>query len=128
MKSAQNLTPLASDRLINVHEAAALANRKEVTIYNAANPKVGRLHAIRAENGTIMFKESEVKEVFSEDRRGGGFSRSHTYKTSGVYDFDAVIKREAEALLGKISVMEATLNDMKEKYKLVEPLYLKILK
>lgn len=91
MGAAQNLTALEQprpilsrntvvtdkivegDRLINVHEAARISGLKEVSLYNAANPKLGnKLHAVRDSRGHVFFSEQEVRKVFGDspvDRR-----------------------------------------------------------
>ena len=141
MTSAQNLTPLrptisldkrvVGDRLINVHEAARIAHRKEVTIYNAGNPSVGKLHPVRDQQGHVLFSEQEVRKMFGDspvDRRYKTHYDEHSTFTPPVIkpvnDFKATIKAQAEMLLGEISVLEASLADKKKMYALVEPILL----
>lgn len=152
MSSAQNLTSLNNsqrpvisrntngmqslkdvpDRLINVHEAADIAHRKEVTIYNAANPKVGKLHPVRDQHGHVMFSEKEVRAVYGDspvDRR----RVQHSYvapiiQPNDPKDFNTVMLREYDALLADISVKEATLTSLKKKLSLLEPLVSEIRK
>lgn len=142
MATAQNLTPLqrpilsrtvdTKDRLITAHEAAIIAKRKEVTIYNAGNEKVGKLHPIRDNRGHVMFSEQEVRKVYGDspvDRR----KSQHDYQapiinSNDPKDFNSVMMREADSLLAQISVMEATLSSLKKKYSLLEPLLTEIRK
>lgn len=127
MSTAQNLTPLRSqitqqEKLLDIHEAAKLANRKSVTIYHAANKNVGKLHPVRDDSGHLRFKESEIRQVFGDspvDRRKS--QHVYTAPTTPV-DFNTTILREADRLLAEISVMESTIASMKNKYLLLEPL------
>jgi hypothetical protein len=152
MSSAQNLTSLNTtqrlvisrntngaqsvkdvpDRLINAHEAALIAHRKEVTIYNAANPKVGKLHPVRDQHGHVLFSEKEVRDVYGDssvDRR----RVQHSYvapiiQPNDPKDFNSVMLREYDSLLADISVKEATIVSLKKKLALLEPLVAEIRK
>ena len=136
MSTAQNLTPLTRneseqpDRLINVHEAAILAHKAEVTIYNAASPKVGKLHPIRGERGHLLFSEKEVKMMYGNSpvdrRKAPSGYEAPIIKPNNPNDFNSVILREADSLLGQISVMETSLASLKKKYSLLEPLILEL--